>query len=265
MNKKIIQKKHLLFYTKRHPWSLVNDIANYLKTNLHGYILYFEQDIEKAYSFHGIRGNKLVITREDWLALLKKMYYSFSEVALDYPDSPFNLWWTENCRVISPTFKKDGSLAMNTPLLPDSVKKETQTYYERIQEGVSLYVKYLEYIGDAQLEVFPPQITRGKKWRWLQLQKTNEGNTWQDMVFPNNQARYIAEGIDALRKAKLMGHPMGFEEKQWCNALDTMSFSFHELVFANHRRMFIGNEQEYYQKIARGLQFFEKSFFDLWD
>ena len=265
MNKKIIKKKHLLFYKRRHPWNLVCDIAHYLKTDLHGYILYFEQDIEKAYCFHGIRGNKLIITREDWLALLKKMYYSFSEAALDYPDSPYNLWWAENYRVIFPAFKKDDSLAMNTPPLPDSIKQETQAYNERIQEGVSLYVKYLEYIGDAQLEVFPPQITRGKKWRWLQLRKANEGNTWQDMVFPNNQARYIAEGIDALRRAKLMGHPMGVEEKQWRNALDAMGFSFHELVSAEHQRMFIGNEQEYYQKIARGLQLFDKCFFDLWD
>lgn len=71
MNKKIIQKKYLLFYTKRHPWSLMYDIANYLKIDLHGYILYFEQDTEKVYRFHGIRGHKLVITRKDWLALLK--------------------------------------------------------------------------------------------------------------------------------------------------------------------------------------------------
>ena len=58
---------------------------------------------------------------------------------------------------------------------------------------------------------------------------------------------------------------MGFEKKQWSNALDAMSFSFHELVSAEHRRMFIGNEQEYYQKISHGFQLFEKCFFDLWD
>lgn len=266
MDKKIIQKKHLLFYTKRHPWSLYTDIANYLKIDLHGYILYFEQDTEKIYRFHGIRGHKLVITRENWLALLKKMYYSFSEIALDYPDSPYNLWWTENCRDVSPAFRKDGSFIMNTPPLPDSVKKETQAYNEKIQEGISLYVKYLEYIGDAQLEVLPPPIIKnGEKWRWKQLQKANEGSTWRDMIFPNNQARYIAEGIDALRKSKLVGHPVGFEEKQWGDALDSMSFSFHELVSAEHRRMFIGNEQEYYQKISHGFQLFEKCFFDLWD
>lgn len=236
MNKKIIQKKYLLFYTKRHPWSLMYDIANYLKIDLHGYILYFEQDTEKVYRFHGIRGHKLVITRKDWLALLKKMYYSFSEVALDYPDGPYNLWWAE------------------------------KAYNEKIQEGISLYVKYLEYMGDAQLEVLPlPVVKSGKKWRWKQLQKANKGSTWRDMLFPNNQALYIAEGIDALRKSKLVGHPMGLEEKQWSNALDAMSFSFHELVSAEHRRMFIDNKQEYYQKIAYGFQLFEKYFFDLWD
>ena len=108
MNKKVIYKRHCMWYDKRHPWNLFDDLANYIKYSLRDYVLWLEKycpEDEMRYQLdyfdnatnHQNKDMQDADKKKLLISTLKKMYFSFDQVSMDFPDSPWNVWWDKNC------------------------------------------------------------------------------------------------------------------------------------------------------------------------
>ena len=95
-----------------------------------------------------------------WEAVLRRMYYAFDQIANDYPDAPYNVWFHEENKEFQktglPFFEKgtknpDGTITMgpsNFPDCPESVLKKNRLYHRKIDKGVRLYARYFEALWD---------------------------------------------------------------------------------------------------------------------
>lgn len=95
-----------------------------------------------------------------WDCILQRMYFAFDQIANDYPDSPYNLWFQsaheDFQKVHLPFFEKgtknpDGTISAgkcNFPDAPEDVRKATGRYHLKIRKGCRLYGKYFEDLWD---------------------------------------------------------------------------------------------------------------------
>lgn len=263
MNKKIIRKRQSLWYNKRHPWNLVDDLAVYLRDSLRGYILYLEKFNHK----------EDISTRETKLSLLKKMYYSFDQVARDYPESPWNIWWEKNCADVTYRIDKNGYLVSSAPSITDEVRKAQEEYYNDIDAGIKLYTKFFKDVSNEATCTYTAYLlSLNQKIRWRQLEKL-DSNLIRIGAFDNDQAWYIYEGLITFKNSKRMGHPGDITEEDWEKYLDAMVFTFHEVVFQNETLCDYDEDEEdyqkkceeYWKKYNEGKRLFGKYFLDLWD
>lgn len=95
-----------------------------------------------------------------WEAALRRMYYAFDQIANDYPDAPYHLWYAQ----VDKEFQKtglpywgkstrnpDGTVTMgesNFPDCPETVLKKNLLYHRKIDKGVRLYARYFEALWD---------------------------------------------------------------------------------------------------------------------
>lgn len=284
MNKKIIRKRQDSWYNKRYPWNLVDDLAVYLRDSLRGYILCLENcdDQILGKTSHFLIPNDIIDKfdlKEDMnprkvkLYILKRMYYSFDQVARDYPDSPWNIWWEKNCAGRSWNIKKDGRFVYSTPAIPDDVRRAQEKYCDDIDVGIKLYVKFLKSISSESTCIYAAYLSSlNKKTRWRQLEKL-DSNLSRIGAFDDDQAWYIYEGLVAFKNSKRMGHPGYTAKEDWEKYLDAMIFTAHEVVFQNETLYDYDEDkedyhekcEEYWKKYNEGKKLFGKYFLDLWD
>ena len=275
MNKKAIHKRHSMWYDKRHPWDISNDFANYIKYSLRSYILWLEKycpedemryeldNFDKATNYRN-KDMQDADKKKLLISALKKMYFSFNEASLEYPNSPWNIWWNENCanRVLQ-HFKKDGQhITYESPCqTPDSVKEARKKYNDTINEGIKLYADLVEFVSWNAYTCCGYRVT--KKARWRQLGKIDPVLVKFGM-FQNDQAWYIYEGLVTFKKSKRYGAPCDLSEDDWEGYLDNMIFTFHEIVYCHELSDEYATE-EYKKKYNRGKELFGKYFLNLWD
>lgn len=275
MNKKIIYKRHRVWYDKRHPWNLFDDLANYIKYSLRDYVLWLEKycpedemryeldNFDKATNYQN-KDMQDTDKKELLISTLKKMYFSFDQASMDFPNSPWNIWWNENCAdQVLHHFKKDGQHITYELLCqtPDSVKEAQKKYNDTIDEGIKLYADLVEFVSLNAYTCCGYRVN--KKARWRQLRKIDPILVRFGM-FQNDQAWYIHEGLVAFKKSRRYGTPCNLSENDWEKYLDDMIFTFHEIAYCNE---FFDeyDAEEYEKKYNRGKELFGKCFLDLWD
>lgn len=275
MNKKVIRKRQSLWYNKRHPWNLFDDFANYIKYSLRGYALWLEKYCPKdelRYELdyfdnatnHQNKDMQDADKKKLLLCALKKMYFSFDQVSMDFPDSPWNIWWNENCADnVLQHFKKDGRhITYESPCqTPDSVKEAQKKYNDTVDKGIKLYAALVEFVSFNSFSCCGYRLN--KKTRRHQLRKIDSIFDKFGM-FQNDQAWYIYEGLVAFKNAKRYGVPYDTSEDDWEKYLDDMIFTFHEIAYC-YEFSDKYDAEEYKQKYNRGKELFGKYFLDLWD
>ena len=214
MNRKIIRKRQSLWYDKRHPWNLVNDLAVYLRDSLRGYILWLENSSDAVN-----KDKKLYIFTPDdiegKLPLLKKMYYSFDQVARDYTDSPWNIWWEKNCADVTYRIDKNGYLKSSAPSVPNDVREAQKKYNDDIDAGIKFYAKFFKDVSSEATCTYAAYLkSLNPKVRWRQLEKI-DSNLIRIGAFGDDQAWYIYEGLVTFKNSKRMGHPGDVTEEDW--------------------------------------------------
>lgn len=95
-----------------------------------------------------------------WEAALRRMHYAFDQIANDYPDAPYHLWYAKEDKEFQktglPYFEKgtknpDGTITMglsNFPDCPKSVLEKNRQYNHKIDKGVRLYARYFKELWD---------------------------------------------------------------------------------------------------------------------
>ena len=251
MNKKIINKRHSMWYNKRHPYNLFVDLSNYIKVSLRSHILWIEKYIkedelqEVLKNFNKAMGSQDK-NKQDLLDVLKKMYFSFEEASLDFPNSPWHIWWkNENYKDC---------------LVPDNVKEAEKNYRSDINDGIKLYASLIEFISSTWVS-YSYVIT--DKARICQLERIDK-NLNRVYAFDDDQAWYIYEGLVAFKNAKRYSVPCDTSEDGWEKHLDDMIFTFHEITHC-HEFSDKYDAKEYEKKYNRGKELFGKYFLDLWD
>ena len=251
MNKKIINKRHSMWYNKRHPYNLFVDLSNYIKVALRSHILWIEKYIkedelqEVLKNFNKAMGSQDK-NKQDLLDVLKKMYFSFEEASLDFSNSPWHIWWkNENYKDC---------------LVPDNVKEAEKNYRSDINIGIMLYANLIEFISSTWVR-YAYVIT--DKARICQLERIDK-NLNRVYAFDDDQAWYIYEGLLSFKKAKRYGVPCDLTRDIWEKYLDNMIFTFHEMLFC-HENASKYSEEEYKQKYNGGKELFGNCFLSLWD
>lgn len=275
MNKKIIYKRHCMWYDKRHPWNLFDDLANYIKYSLRDYALWLEKycpEDEMRYELdyfdnatnHQNKDMQDADKKKLLISTLKKMYFSFDQVSTDFPDSPWNVWWNKNCaeHALQNFKRENGHVTYEvTYEAPDNVKEAQKKYDDTIDEGIKLYADLVEFVSFNSFSCCGYRAT--KKAHRHQLRKIDSIFDKFGM-FQNDQAWYIHEGLVAFKKSKRYGTPCNLSEDDWEKYLDDMIFTFHEIAYCNE---FFDeyDAEEYEKKYNRGKELFGKYFLDLWD
>lgn len=268
MNKKTIYKRHCMWYNKRHPHNLVDDLTTYIKYSLRDRILWLEKYCrEDGLHITLMKFNKAVgsqnKSKQDLLSVLRKMYFSFEEVSLDFPNSPWNIWLDKNHKdCVAKSLKREVDYVTYKVACEtlDSVKEAQKKYDSTIDEGIKLYVNLMEFIFDMSIDY---GYGATKKARNRQLRKINSILT-KVCAFGNDQEWYIYEGLVEFKKSKRYGHPCGLTADVWESYLDNMIFTFHEIIYYNENSCNYSAE-EYKQKYNRGKELFGKYFLNLWD
>ena len=191
--------------------------------------------------------------KQDLLDTLEKMYFSFYESSLDFPNSPWHIpwhiWW-ENAKYAE-------------RLVPDDVREEEKRYRSDIDNGIRLFSNLIEFISGTQVR-YSYIIT--DKARICQLERIDKNHN-RVGAFGDDLAWYIYEGLIAFKKAKRVGHPCGLTEDTWESYLDNMIFTFHEINFYFECDCDYSKEEmeEYKKKYNRGKELFGEWFLSLWD
>ena len=251
MNKKVINKRHTMWYNKRYPYNLFVDLSNYIKVALRDHISWVEKYIkedelqEVLKSFNKAMGSQNK-NKQDWLDALKKMYFSFEEASLDFPNSPWHIWWkNENYKDC---------------LVPDNVKELEKRYRSDINDGIKLYASLIEFISSTGVR-YSYIIT--DKARIHQLERIDK-NLNRVYAFDDDQVWYIYEGLLSFKNAKRYSVPCDTSEDGWEKHLDDMIFTFHEITHC-HEFSDKYDAKEYEKKYNRGKELFGRYFLDLWD
>ena len=275
MNKKVINKRHSMWYNKRHPYNLVNDLANYIKYSLRDYALWLEKycpEDEMRYELahfdnatnHQNKDMQDADKKKLLISTLKKMYFSFDQVSMDFPDSPWNVWWDKNCaeHALQNFKRENGHVTYEVACeMPNSVKEAQKKYNDTIDEGIKLYADLVEFVSFNSFSCCGYRAT--KKARRHQLRKIDSIFDKFGM-FQNDQAWYIYEGLLSFKKAKRHGVPCDLTRDIWEKYLDNMIFTFHEMLFY-HENASKYSEEEYKRKYNGGKELFGNCFLSLWD
>lgn len=269
MNKKIIYKRHCMWYDKRHPWNLFDDLAIYIKYGLRFYIQWLEKYCDDEELLHEvlIKFNEATGCQDkdkhDLLCALKKMYFFFDQVSMDFPDSPWNIWWNENCadHAIQNFKRENGHVTYEVAYeVPDSVKESQKEYNSAIDEGIKLYANLVEFISGTNVNNGYCVTKKARN----HLMKRIDPVLAKPYAFGDDQAWYIYEGLVAFKDSKRYGTPYNTSEDDWEKHLDDMIFTFHEITHC-HEFSDKYDAEEYEKKYNRGKELFGKYFLDLWD
>ena len=254
MNKKVINKRHSMWYNKRIPYELFVDLSNYIKIALREHISWLEKYIDEEDLQEVLKNfNKATESKDknkqDLLDTLNKMYFSFDEASLYFPNSPWHIWWE--------------SMKYAESFVPDDVREEEKRYRADIDSGIRLFANLVDFISGTQVR-YAYVIT--EKARICQLKRLDK-NYNRVCAFGDDLACYIYEGLLAFKKAKRVGHPCELTEDVWESYLDNMIFTFHEMNYFFECDCDYSKEEmeEHKKKYNRGKELFGEWFLSLWD
>jgi len=101
--------------------------------------------------------------RAYWDSIILKMIYAFEQIALNYPDSPQELWFDQAYKKIIEAGKKptiiertkrlpDGTYVTDSSFdlieTPEAIWDEERAYHKKICHGTRLYGKYVQDLWD---------------------------------------------------------------------------------------------------------------------
>ena len=150
-NKQIFGKR----FRKHRSWDLFFFLAQDISTDLRAFLKYNINSVPCSF----IKDNKLS-DRDDnnlnlWHETVKKMWWSFDQIAKDYPDKPWhkawNKYWKEIGQYVETWTETDEN--GNTYYKSDDrfippPKEEDEAYEAKIKEGLHLFAKYFQDLWD---------------------------------------------------------------------------------------------------------------------
>lgn len=150
-----LKKLHLPVFSRQELWGLKQTFAIYLAAGL------------KEFTSHEINGtpwrlgektdpeNRITdetdfLSKQEWKDILQKMWYSFDQIANEYPEDPHNIWFNEHEKNIRFRLEKGTNrLIIEGDEIPeDIIKERSPAYYRKIQEGLNLFALYFQGIWD---------------------------------------------------------------------------------------------------------------------
>ena len=116
---------------------ILDGLRQFRKANIHSYPQAFERHIE------------------DWPKTVDKMIWSFDQIAHDYPDDPYNVFFNAKWKEAEAKgielvkFGKDRSFHFHEMLdTQKPSKEEILAYQKRVQQGLDLFAKYFRDLWD---------------------------------------------------------------------------------------------------------------------
>lgn len=151
-NKQIFGRR----FKKHRSWDLFFYLAQDISNDLRAFLKYNINSVPSTF----IRNNKLNDFSGDnlklWHETVKKMWWSFDQIAKDEPDNPYNIawnkYWKEYGQYMSAsdfTEEKDGHTYYKSDdrFIPPS-KEEMMAYEDKIKEGLYLFAEYYRDLWD---------------------------------------------------------------------------------------------------------------------
>lgn len=141
-------------WSKRRSWDLFFYLAPFLASELKAF---------KKYNINGVPQHFVEMGDNDvnngmkfWHEAIDKMYWSFNEIANDYPSSPWNIAWNKYWNEFGKyrkaedwTYEENGHHYYNSDdrFIPPP-KSEQEEYNAKIKEGLHLFAEHFQDLWD---------------------------------------------------------------------------------------------------------------------
>ena len=148
-NKQMFGKR----YRKHRAWDLFSYMAKDISVDLKAFIKYNLNGVPSAFVSDPNNCNDDDMQR--WHDTVKKMWWSFDQIARDYPDRPWNIawnkYWKEIGQYVESWTEKDEN--GNTYYKSDDrfippAKEEDEAYEIKLKEGLHLFAEYFQDLWD---------------------------------------------------------------------------------------------------------------------